>query len=146
MDKLKARWAIGGSVVTAITASACCIGPIAAAALGVGGFAASAVFEKWRPLFLLLTFGLLGAAWYAIYKKPRACRDSASCPASPASKWNRVSLWLATGFVLATAAFPAFSRALFRPAKGPTCCEAPVAKHVKNQTGFQVEPARKDKQ
>jgi hypothetical protein len=49
MDKSKAlqKATLGGSVLAAITASLCCIGPLAAVALGAGGFAASAVFEKW---------------------------------------------------------------------------------------------------
>jgi mercuric ion transport protein len=140
MNKLKTRGALGGSALAAITSSLCCIGPLVAGALGAGGFAASALFEKWRPWFLLLTFTLLGWAWYLTYRKPKvACQESASCPAGTASKWNKAVLWLATVFVLVATAFPALSSAFFR-GRGPTCCAAVTGgKDGKNQTG--VEPS-----
>jgi hypothetical protein len=142
MNKLKTPGALGGSVLAAITSSLCCIGPLVAGALGAGGFAASALFEKWRPVFLSLTFALLARAWYVTYRKPKAaCQESASCPAGAASKRNKPALWLATGFILITAAFPALSSALFRGARGTTCCAAAAATDIKKQTGFKVEPA-----
>ena len=74
MDKSKAlqKATLGGSVLAAITASFCCIGPLVAVLLGAGGFAASAVFEKWRPVFLGVTCASLALAWYLTYRKPKA--------------------------------------------------------------------------
>ncbi len=117
MDKSKAlqKATLGGSVLAAITASLCCIGPLVAVLLGAGGFAASAVFEKWRPVFLAVTFALLALAWYLTYRKPKAaCEEGSACATKPAAKWNKVVLWFATGLVLVTAAFPSLSSAILR--------------------------------
>jgi copper chaperone CopZ len=117
MDKSKAlqKASLGGSILAAITASLCCIGPLVAVALGAGGFAASAVFEKWRPAFLGVTFALLAQAWYLNYRKPKAaCEEGSVCATKPVAKWNKVVLWFATVFVLVAAAFPSLSSAILR--------------------------------
>ncbi|MDA1272681.1 MAG: mercuric transporter MerT family protein [Verrucomicrobia bacterium] len=114
MDKSKTlqKATLGGSILAAITASLCCIGPLVAVALGAGGFAASAVFEKWRPVFLGVTFALLALAWYLTYRKPKtACEEGSACATKPVSKWNKMVLWFATGVVLIMAAFPSLSSA-----------------------------------
>ena len=126
MDKSKAlqKATLGGSILAAITASLCCIGPLVAVLLGAGGFAASAVFEKWRPVFLSVTFALLALAWYLTYRKPKAdCAEGSACATKPVAKWNKVVLWIATGVVLVTAAFPSLSSVLLRS----TQSNAPVA-------------------
>src|SRR5258706_556289 len=125
MDKSKAlqKATLGCSIVAAITASLCCIGPLVVVALGAGGFVASAVVEKWRPVFLLVTFALLALAWYLTSRKPKAaCEEGSACATKPVPKWNKVILWVATGVVLVTAAFPSLSSAILR-ATQPT---APV--------------------
>ncbi len=117
MDKSKAlqKASLGGSILAAITASLCCIGPLVAVLLGAGGFAASAAFEKWRPVFLGITFALLALAWYLTYRKPKvACDEGSACATKPVSKWNKVALWFATSVVLVTAAFPGLSSAILR--------------------------------
>lgn len=117
MDKSKAlqKATLGGSVLAAITASLCCIGPLVAVLLGASGFAASALFEKWRPVFLGVTFALLALAWYLTYRKPEAaCEEGSTCATKPVAKWNKVVLCFATGVALVTAAFPSLSSAIFR--------------------------------
>lgn len=117
MDKSKAlqKATLSGSVLAAITASLCCIGPLVAVALGAGGFAASAVFEKWRPVFLGVTFVLLALAWYLTYRKPKAaCAEGSACATKPVAKWNKMVLWFATGVVALMAAFPGLSSVLLR--------------------------------
>src|SRR5258708_27719899 len=117
MDKSEVlqKASLGGSILAAITASLCCIGPLVAVLLGASGFAASAVFEKWRPVFLGVTFTLLALAWYLTYRKPKAvCEEGSACATKPVAKWNKVVLWFATGVVLVTAAFPSLSSAIVR--------------------------------
>jgi mercuric ion transport protein len=122
MDKNKL--ALGGSVLSAIAASLCCIGPLVAVVLGASGFAAAALFAKWRPLFLTITVLLLVTAWYLTYWRPKADNCSTDgCARNSVAKWNKVALWLATAFVVAIAAFPTFSRAaaqLFVPVGAST--------------------------
>lgn len=146
LKKFKTLGAMGGSALAAITSSLCCIGPLVAGMLGAGAFGAGAVFEKWRPLFLLLTFALLARAWYVTYWKPgTACEQGASCQNGGASsKWNKAALWVVTGFVFIAAAFPAISSAFFG-GRGATCCAGVTAtdgnngKHREDQT--RVEPS-----
>jgi mercuric ion transport protein len=108
MDKDKL--ALGGSFLSAIAASLCCIGPLVALIVGASGFAAAGLFAQWRPLFLTITALMLAAAWYLTYRHPKGDHCSTDgCPQNPVAKWNTVILWLATAFVIAIAAFPAYS-------------------------------------
>jgi copper chaperone CopZ len=119
-----------GSVLAAIAASGCCIGPLVAVALGAGGFAASAVFEKWRPVFLGVTLTLLGLAWYLSYRKPKAtCKQGSACATAAVSKRNKVVLLFATAFVVAAAAFPSVASGLLRASRAASdaCCALPIA-------------------
>lgn len=110
---------LGGSVVAAVAASLCCIGPLIAVTLGAGGLAASALFEKWRPLLLVATFALVVLAWYLTYRKTSAgCAEGSACASKPVSNWNKLVLWLATGLVVVIAAFPSLSSALLRTTPG----------------------------
>ena len=123
MDKSKAlqKATLGGSILAAITASLCCIGPLVAVALGAGGFAASAVFAKWRPVFLGVTFALLALAWYLTYRKPKAaCEPGSVCATKPVVKWNKIVLWFATAFVVVAAAFPSLSSAILQGSQRST--------------------------
>ena len=106
----KEKLALGGSVLSAITASLCCIGPLVAVIVGASGFAAAGLFAQSRPLFLTITALMLAAARYLTYRHPKADHCSAEgCPQNPVAKWNKVILWLATAFVIAIAAFPIYS-------------------------------------
>lgn len=60
-----------GSILTAILASICCIGPIVFAVLGISGAGFILKFEVYRPLFIILAVGLLGTAFYFTYEKNR---------------------------------------------------------------------------
>ena len=102
--------ALGASVLSAITASLCCIGPLVAVIVGASSFAAAGLFAQWRPLFLTITALMLAAAWYLTYRHPKADHCSTeACPRNPVAKWNKIILWLATAFVIAIVAFPTYS-------------------------------------
>jgi len=105
-----------GSVIAAVAASICCIGPLVAVMLGVGSLAAASRLQKWRPLFLGVTFVLLGVAWYLTYRKPKAeaCADGTACAARPGAKGGKVVLWVATALAVALAALPLYAGAVAR--------------------------------
>src|SRR5258707_9682868 len=105
-----------GSVIAAVAASMCCIGPLVAVMLGVGSLAAASRLQKWRPLFLGVTFVLLGVAWYLTYRKPKAeaCADGTACAARPGAKGGKVVLWVATALAVALAALPLYAGAVAR--------------------------------
>ena len=105
-----------GSVIAAVAASICCIGPLVAVMLGVGSLAAASRLQKWRSLFLGVTFVLLGVAWYLTYRKPKAeaCAGGTACAARPGAKGGKVVLWVATALAVALAALPLYAGAVAR--------------------------------
>ena len=113
---------LGGSVVAAISASLCCIGPLVAVLLGASGFAAAGFFAKWRPVLLTATFAFLALAWFLTYRKPKAVCTDGSCATTSAFAWSKVTLWIATASVIVAAGFPAFSSAMLQAKQGATCC------------------------
>lgn len=104
-----------GSIITAFIASACCVGPLVFALLGIGGAGLLVAFEPYRPYFMALTFVLLGAGFYFTYRRSRASAPttagagdavSCDCPAPRTNRAGRVMLWVATALVLAFLALP----------------------------------------
>lgn len=107
------RWSLAanaGAIVTAFIASACCIGPLILALLGLGGGALLLKFEPYRPYFMVVTLALLGLGFWLQYRKPKPAASaegaSCDCPAPRANKAGRVMLWVATVLVVAFLAFP----------------------------------------
>jgi copper chaperone CopZ len=95
------------AISTAVLASACCLGPVVLAGLGVGAVAAAQSLESFRPLFLLITFGFLGLGFYFAYRRPEQVSCEGEVCSSPrVARWGRPLLWVATVIVLALAAFP----------------------------------------
>ena len=112
-SQLLQKASLGGSVFAAVTASLCCIGPLLAALVGAGGFAAASSFEKWRPLFLAISFVLLAAAWFLIYRKPKdSCEDQVCAVAIP--RWRKVLLIVVSVIVVLAATFPYWTQWLHR--------------------------------
>ena len=85
-EKLSNIGVIAGSVL----ASLCCIGPLALAALGLGGAGIAAGLEKFRPYFLGFTLLALGFAFIVNYKKKEADCEDGSCKVESGSKTNKI--------------------------------------------------------
>jgi mercuric ion transport protein len=119
-DKTR-RWSIAanaGAIVSAFVASACCVGPLVFALLGLGGGALLVKFEPYRPYFMALTLALLGAGFYFTYRKPKAVSsiaegDACGCPAPRTNRAGRIMLWVATALVVGFLAFPYIAPLLF---------------------------------
>jgi len=105
---------LAASVVAAVAASICCIGPIAAAFLGFTSFAALVKYEPLRPLFTAITVAFLGASFYLAYRKRPAdtCEPGSICAthgATKVQKINRIVLWTVTAMVVVILTFPVWS-------------------------------------
>ena len=108
------RAAAAGSVVGGVLASACCIAPVAFALLGVSGAGFAHRFEPLRPFLLVLTFLLLGGAFYLRYRPaPTPCGPGEACAMPRANRLGKVVLWIATALVVLTTAFPWYAEYLF---------------------------------
>ena len=98
------------SVVAAVVASACCIGPVVFVLLGAGAFGASlASLERYRPIFLTVTTAFLAFAFYAAY---RPVEDCGVCEPSSRRR-GRIIVWVAAFMVAVLVAFPYYVRFLF---------------------------------
>ncbi len=120
-----------GTVVSAIMASACCWLPLLLLAVGVSGAGIAATLETYRPLFMVVTFGFLGAAFYFTYRPKKAAAETGHdcCPTdsavaddccAPTGKHrfnmmalNKVMLWGVTVLAVAFLFFPSYVGLLF---------------------------------
>ncbi len=100
-----------GAVAAAVAASACCLGPLILAILGIGGAGFLVALEPYRPIFTAITVALLGTGWYLTYRRPAAVAvgaagataDDCGCELPRANKAGKRMLWVATiiaGFAL----------------------------------------------
>jgi mercuric ion transport protein len=105
------------AIGAAFLASLCCIGPILFVTLGIGAGLASQ-FEPLRPVFIVLTMGLLALGFYSVYGRRPAVDADASCSvenscAAPRNRTrDKVILWIAAAVVLIVLTFPQWSMLL----------------------------------
>lgn len=95
------------SVLTAVAASVCCIGPVVAVTIGAGGLGAAAVqLAPYRPVLVALTIALLGFAFVRAYRPAgRGCAAGATC--EPMSQRRaKLLVWVAAALVLLFVTFP----------------------------------------
>jgi len=100
-----------GSVVAAILASMCCIGPLMFGLLGIGGIGFASALAPLRPWLIGATALFLAAGFYLAYR-PRdsaACEDGVCRPAD--RRTQRVLLWMTTAFAVAFMTYPSWSGA-----------------------------------
>lgn len=107
-----------GSIVSAFIASACCVGPLVFALLGLGGAGLLVKFEPYRPYFIAITVALLGTGFYLTYRKPKVAiaqgeGAACACPAPRTNRAGRVMLWVATVLVAVFLAFPYIAAAIW---------------------------------
>lgn len=117
--------ATAGTLVSAIMASACCWLPLVLLAVGVSGAGIAATLEEYRPYFMVITFGFLGAAFYFNYQPKKAASASGHdcCATEPAARedccppgtgrlnmmtMNKVMLWGVTVLAVAFLFFPSY--------------------------------------
>ncbi len=96
------------SVIAAVGASACCLGPVVFSLAGAGALGAASVrLEPLRPFMLVLTGVLLAGAFYNVYRRPAgiACDSNGACPPDRNRRAKQL-LWVATVIVILLAAFP----------------------------------------
>ena len=105
---------LAASTVAAVGASICCIGPIAAAFLGLTSMGALVKYEPYRPILTVVTLAFLAGAFYLAYRKrpAEACEPGSLCATQGVTrvqKMNRIVLWIVTALVLLILTFPTWS-------------------------------------
>lgn len=97
------RLVAAGSVIGAILASSCCIGPLVLLTLGVSGawIGNLTALEPYKPYFIAVTLVFLGLGFWQVYFKPKkACEEGSYCARPNSSRVTKAALWIATGLVL----------------------------------------------
>jgi mercuric ion transport protein len=103
-----------GALAAGLAASACCLGPLVLAIVGIGGVASALALAPYRPYLLVLTAAFLGLAFYLTYRRPvSACGPGTACEMPKANRSGKMLLWLVTLVVILAATLPYYSRYLF---------------------------------
>lgn len=97
-------------------ASSCCWLPVLLLLVGVSGAGIASALEAYRPIFMLVTFGFLGMAFYFTYRPRCMAAAAADCcsPSAEASgkRWfsmiafNKIMLWAVTLLAVVFLFFP----------------------------------------
>ena len=105
---------LAGAVVSALAASACCVGPLAFAMLGLGGAGFLIALEPLRPLFTVITVGLLGMGFCMTYRPATTTTDDdCGCEMPRTNRVGRWTLWGATGVAVIALISPTLISYLF---------------------------------
>ena len=106
---------LGAGVLTAITASLCCITPVLAIVAGSSGIAASfSWLEPFRPYLIGLTVLVLGFAWYQKLKPQKEVECNCEEEEKPKFMQTKLFLGIVTGFAMVMLAFPYYSNIFFQ--------------------------------
>lgn len=129
----------GLGILTAISASLCCITPILAFLAGTTGLASTfSWIEPFRPYLIGLTIFVLAFAWYQKLKPTKV--DNCNC--EPTTKVTFINskkfLGAITLFALVMLAFPYFSK-IFYPKTNSEQTYVAVDKSTIQKTDFLVE-------
>lgn len=113
--------AAGGSVISAIAASACCWLPLLLIAFGASAGGVSAWFEQYRPIFLTVAVVLLALGFYLVYRPAQRCEPGSACttPRPGLLRFNRASIWIAAVLVAVFALFPNYVDRLIAATETP---------------------------
>ena len=88
-----------GSVIGAVLASSCCIGPLVLITLGASGswIGNLTALKAYQPIFVIVTLSFLGLGFWQIYGKSRAdCADGSYCATPTSNLVVKTALWIAT--------------------------------------------------
>lgn len=91
-----------------IGASLCCVAPLILLSLGIGGAWISYLtrLEPYRPVFVVLTLGFLGWAFYRLYVQRPVCVPGMPCADLIVSRRQRLLFWLVAPLLLGLLAVP----------------------------------------
>ncbi|HHJ80317.1 MAG TPA: mercury transporter MerT [Candidatus Tenderia electrophaga] len=95
-------------LIAAITASACCLGPLLLLTLGISGSWISnlTAMAPYRPVFIGITLLFLGLAFRKLYLTPQSCATDKPCAKPARLHKQRILFWFVTAMVTAMVAFP----------------------------------------
>jgi len=108
MVKLTGKGSLIAGTLTALGASACCVGPLVLLSLGIGGtwIGSLTALEPYRPFFIALTLLFLGLAFRMLYLVPQGCEPGQRCADDGNLSRSRVIFWVVAIPLLGLLTFP----------------------------------------
>jgi copper chaperone CopZ len=105
---------IGAGLLTALSASLCCITPLLALVAGTSGIASTfAWIEPFRPYFIGFTILILCFAWYQKLKPKMKIDCNCETDEKPKFIQTKMFLGIVTAFAIVMLAFPYFSSVFY---------------------------------
>ena len=101
---------IAAGVLSAVGASACCVGPLVLVALGLGGAWVSGLraLEPLFPVFVAAAISAFGFAFWRLYITPRRCAPDVVCASPSVMRRQRIGFWVALVCAKAILWFPVY--------------------------------------
>ncbi len=141
MTDKRTNAAVITGVLTAITASLCCITPVLALIAGTSGIAASfSWIEPLRPWLIAFTVIVLAVAWY-LKLRPVEAADDCGCEVTPGKKpftQSRIFLAIVTIFAMVMLAFPYYAH-IFYPTKNTAEISNMMPQPMTKQVNFNIK-------
>lgn len=100
------RLAATGSIIGAILASTCCLGPLILLTLGVSGawIGTLTALEPYKFYFIAVTLVFLAVGFWQVYFKPKGdCVEGAYCARPGSNRITKIALWSSTILILLAA-------------------------------------------
>ncbi len=95
-----------GALLSAALVSACCVGPVVVAVLGLSGVGLAVGLVKYRPVFLGTTAVLLGLAFYLTYRTQKVDCADGSCAWRSGRRSMKITLWVIAALAVGLVTFP----------------------------------------
>jgi mercuric ion transport protein len=101
-------WLGIGTVLAAIGASLCCVGPLLLISLGIGGawIGSLSSMETVRPFFMILTVLFIWLGFDKLYLTESRCEEGDACASPEVLRRQRLLFWIGSLLVLLLLAFP----------------------------------------
>ena len=108
MATFRVKGSLVASVLAAVGASVCCVGPLVLLTLGIGGawIANLSALEPLRPWFIAATLVFLGLAFRRLYLQPQVCEPDVACAQPIVLKRQRLIFWIVAVLLLALLSVP----------------------------------------
>jgi mercuric ion transport protein len=86
---------IVAGVASALGASTCCVLPLVAVSIGLGGawVAQMRELERFYPIFIGVAIAAFAFAFYRLYLKPAPCEPEAGCVPPRTRRKQRIAFW-----------------------------------------------------
>lgn len=97
---------VGG--LSAVLASACCLGPVILVSLGLGGawLGQLTALDPYRPYFLGAALVALLFAYRQIFRSRQSCEQDRVCARPTVSKAYKVLFWVVAALIVIAFAYP----------------------------------------